>query len=265
MPLERPNIIFVFEDAAGGNCYGIQSWARRINLSEAQKCWVMAIDHRKAIGSKEHEFLFITLWYPPHFNTHMIAERCVILGSASSSVLAMPSSSPLTPASDTIRFSDGPYSDSYSLGCWTFTDRYPSVVDLCAVMYAVSKEAPYYVAYDKQCFWFAGTVYGVLTKEYYGTEVAGRSKKQATYMSLPMPTDTVDDVESIRRKYRSMWEEFVASTVAERVAPLQQARAEARQEGRDEGREEGREEGRAAGRAESEAEIAELRRQLGID
>jgi len=94
--------------------------------------------------------------------------------------------------------------------------------------------------------------------------VVGRYKRQGTYWSVPIPTDTVDDVEIIRRKYRADWAEFLARTAertaANREANLQQARAE----GLEEGRHRGREEGRAAGRAEAEAHIAELERQLAM-
>jgi len=265
MHTTKPNITYVFEDPADGNSYGIQSWAAQIHLAEAEKCRVMSIDLRKANGSKEHEHLFIRLRYPPGFETYIIAQRCVDIGSKSSSTLIMPqSSSPLTPASDSVCFSHEAYQDSYSVVLRTFHEPQPSLANLCSIMYAVSRHAPNYVAFDRQCFWFAGTVYGVVAKEFSGSEIATRQWKQGTYLNVPLLI--ADDIEPIRSEYRSQWQQLLAQTAPQREIILQPVREEARLRGREEGRiegwAEGIEQGRAAGRAEFEAEIAELKRQL---
>jgi len=257
VPVERPSIPLVFED---GNNYLIHSWAKYINIAEAQQCSVAAVDHRTVHASdSEHDFLFITLWHPNDFEAHMTAERCIsvqsnssasLSSSADETKLATPPSSPQL--QDRVRF--GPCAKgSYSLGCWLFHDPRPSVADLCSILYVVSVRSSCTDPHENPSVWFSRMAYGVLTKEYPGREVAGRNNRQATYDRCPIPNAEAA-VLSIRQEYKSVWKEFLNRTY------LEQARAE----GREEGRQEGRREGRAASRAEAEAQIAELRRQLAM-
>jgi len=247
LPVVRPAIPLVFE--SDGNNYTVQSWAKYIDLAQAQQCSVVSMDHR-SFRDSEREFLLFTLWHPDDFEAHMIAERCVSATSPSPPVVQ-----------DRVRFLPC-YKDSHSLTCWSFHDPRPSVADLCSIVYVVSMHFPCEHPHDNQSFCFARTVYGVLANEYQGREVVGRNNnKQAAFADA--------GVLSVQKRYRTEWAEFVERTTAEREAQhVEQARAKAREEGLEEGREEGRErgheEGRAAGRAESAAKIAELERQLAM-
>jgi hypothetical protein len=173
----------------------VKDWSADIRaLPDAVLCIVESIELKKAIESKQHEYLLVRVRHPNSARFAVfIVDRCPsskvsIRWLMPSQSIPSGSSSPSSPpaASDTVTISpDGDESKitvdqhgpSETLSTLTFPILHPTVLDLSTLLEVINSHAPFYTVDEYQCYWYAGAAYEVIKLEFNATETVNTSTK----------------------------------------------------------------------------------------
>jgi len=210
--VERPDIPFVFDFTQ--NEYKLTSWCSYIARDPLryQDCTVTSVDHRKSSGSKEHEYLCITILHTSGHTAFLVVERCVDVSSSSDAMKIGVQSTAPREAYDRLKTlkklpkDDG---ESISVTKWAFNnpDRTPSVLQLSVALSVVSHHAPTYNVYAYQCYWYAHTASELLRLLFQGEDVTSdpsKKRQRGKLSSCNVPTQ--DSIAAVRDGYQVAWE-----------------------------------------------------------
>ena len=204
--------------------FSVESWALQIQAyADAEQCRITKVSFNKCTSHKEHEFLLVYYTYSdssdhsesdgskgcllanrsPHERPKRGAARHSSASAGSKNYLN--ASSP-SAANDEVtvspRESDITLRDAVglydSMGDMIFQEPLsPTVVDFTLLLMATNVLSPMYNLMETQCYWFAGTMWLVLHKQFNGTVAAGPTMQHAsTYKGIQVanPNKKIEDV-----------------------------------------------------------------------
>jgi hypothetical protein len=202
----RPNIPFLFPDFESK--MDVMSWnAIMLDIDHTENaCHLREVQYFKCREDKQHEFLVIEI---EHDKTKLVARVLVDRapenpsGNEPSSKRPSQMVSSLIPAHDMIRI-QGSRSSSLTrdfipcdrLATLSFGQR-PTLLHLTAVLGVVHQHAPYYDLYNHQCYWFADTIWGILSSTCYQPILKPETKwtKRGKYSLAPVGKDSLGEIE----------------------------------------------------------------------
>ncbi|KAG1886877.1 uncharacterized protein F5891DRAFT_1224779 [Suillus fuscotomentosus] len=246
-PPELPHLLFHSGPRPGGSV-PVTNWYLWMLHDRPDNRYLMCllthIDYCKCIDGAEHEFLLL---YFRHLTSSaeavVCADRTVERGNGSTSEIISPSpSSKQTAASDHalllgspndairhLRDKPGRYKKLCTL---TFSpSSAPSVLHVAAILCLVHRQAPAYNLYEKQCFWYADSVWMSLKNIFPQNQESCKDHNARThYCGVAISGPSSATVEAVCAAYPPEWQKTM-----DKLAQLKQCceaeLAQSRQEG----------------------------------
>ncbi|KAG2063061.1 hypothetical protein BDR04DRAFT_1123520 [Suillus decipiens] len=243
-------------------------------------CSLDRIDYCKCIDGAKHEFLlfYFRHWTGSSAEAVVCAERTVERGNGSrQSSDIISSSSKETAATDqafllgspdgAIQYLRNKYAPYRKLCTLTFLPpSAPSALHVAAILCLVHEQAPAYTLYEKQCYWYADSVWMSLKRIFPQNEELCRDHNARNhYYGIGGLGRSSATVEAVCAAYLSEWQNTMDKLmqVKQRLeARVVQSRQEGRQEGLREGRREGRQEGFAEAKRAADEQIRQLQAEI---
>jgi hypothetical protein len=201
--IPRPNNLHqLFPPAQSIN--GVSVWASSVTEFYAgEPCRITSVSYWKCDKGKEHEFLIV---HASHLRTGapviLATDRCVKSNDEASPRRKVDSltlaSSHTTPAHDRVILSyDGTQDcvvNEFKHGkpkpltthLYSLDRDGPTILQLAVILDVVSKHAPHYDLWEKQCYWFAGTVWYAICNLFPPLELK-KLDRASSYLGLPVP------------------------------------------------------------------------------
>jgi hypothetical protein len=158
--------------------FNVTQWGANIRALPSPSLGVVeSIEFKKAIQSKQHEYLLVRVHHPDSARRAVfIIHRC-----PSSVWRPMPSQSTSFPpvTSDMVTISpDGDeeklvvdqHGMCETLGTLTFPVLRPSVLDLSTLLEVINSHKPFYTVEECKCYWYTGAIFDIMKLEFQARE-----------------------------------------------------------------------------------------------
>ena len=197
----------------------VKDWSANIRaLPDASLCIVESIELKKAIESKQHEYLLVRVRHPNSTRFAIfIVDRCpsskisirrLISSQSKYSEFSSPYSPPaaldtvaISPDGDESKLTVDQHGPAETLSTLTFPILHPTVLDLSTLLEVVNSHAPFYTVDEYQCYWYAGAAFEVIMLEFNATETVNTSTKleRASYKGYPLKKE--DTTPTLRKEF----------------------------------------------------------------
>jgi hypothetical protein len=219
----------------------VKDWSADVRaLPDAVLCIVESIELRKAVESKQHEYLIIRVRHPNSARLAVfIFDRCpsskvsirrLIPSQSIPSGSCSPSSPPaasdtvtISPDGDESKITVGQHGPSETLSTLTFPVLHPTILDLSTLFEVINSHAPFYTIEEYQCYWYAGAAYEVIKLEFNATETVNAltKLKHASYKGYPLKKE--DTTPALQKEFiarRNLYAKERKDQQTARDAPL---------------------------------------------